>query len=342
MLHQPDLLTRQLTAKVGIVKFLGVLLLLVLLAVGGAAWLVYTPVTPPGGVFIDFPSGTTSSEMAQKLQDAGIIHSRYAFLLTRIWKGGSLKAGEYRFADPANVQTVYSRIRRGDVYTLAVTIPEGYNLFDIAGAIEAAGLGSRAAFLQAAHTNTDLIAAWSPSATSLEGYLFPDTYRFSHHSTPRLMQETMVRRFRTEATLLGLASAKNIARTVTMASLVEKEVHFDDERALAAGVFENRLTRGMPLQTDPTVIYAAMLNNRWTGVIHRSDLDYDSPYNTYRHGGLPPGPICSPGAAALRAAIHPATTDKLYFVANGTGHTEFSTGLKEHTEKVTAYRRSLR
>jgi len=324
------------------VKVLGTLVLLLLIALGGVAWLVYAPVAPPGEVFLDFASGTGSSEMAQKLEDAHVIRSKYAFLLLRLRRGGSLKAGEYRFADAASADTVYSRIRKGDVYTIAVTIPEGYNLFDIATAIQNAGLARRDVFLHAAHTNTDLIATWSPAAKSLEGYLFPDTYRFSHHTTPRMMQEAMIRRFRTEAGVLGLSSATaDVARTVTMASLVEKEVHFDDERALAAGVFENRLTRGMPLQTDPTVIYTALLADRWTGVIHRSDLDRDSPYNTYRHAGLPPGPICSPGLAALRAALHPAMTEKLYFVADGSGHTQFATDLKEHTENVQAYRKSL-
>ncbi len=321
-------------------KFLGFLLLLVLLAAGGAAWLVYTPVTPPAETFVDFPSGTGTQAMAQKLQETGVIRSRYAFDLLRIWKQGTLKAGEYRFAAPANALTVYSRIAKGDVYTVAVTIPEGFNLFDIASAVQAAGLGSSDAFLQAAHTNTDLIASLSPGATSLEGFLYPDTYRFSHHTTIRTMQETMVRRFRQQAAKMGIP-AGDIATTVTLASLVEKEVHFDDERALAAGVFGNRLQRDMPLQTDPTVIYAALLAGRWSGVIHRSDLDFDSPYNTYRHTGMPPGPICSPGAAALHAAMQPAATDNLYFVADATGHTRFASSLAEHTANVADYRKAL-
>ncbi len=321
-------------------KVLGILLLLVLLALGGAAYLLYVPVAPSGETFVDLPTGTGSQAMAKKLEEQGVLRSRYAFLLLRLLKGGSLKAGEYRFADPASAETVYSRIQRGDVYTLAVTLPEGYNLYDIAAAIQAAGLGSSTDFLAAARANTDLIAAWAPAATSLEGYLYPDTYRFSHHSTPRLMQEAMVRRFRREVAALGLTG--DVARTVTLASLVEKEVHFDDERALAAGVFENRLSRGMPLQTDPTVAYAAQLANRWTGVIHRSDLDFDSPYNTYRHTGMPPGPICSPGAAALRAALHPAITENLYFVADAAGHTTFAASLQQHNQNVQAYRKSVR
>ncbi len=216
-----------------------------------------------------------------------------------------------------------------------LTIPEGFNLFDIANAVQTAGLGSRGAFLQAARANTSLIAEWQPAAASLEGYLYPDTYRFPRHVTPLQIQTAMVHRFRQEVARLPITG--NVSRTVTLASLVEKEVHFDDERAMAAGVFENRLNSNMPLQTDPTVIYAAQLAGRWTGAIHRTDLDFQSPYNTYRTAGLPPGPICSPGEAALRAAMHPATTDALYFVADNTGHTRFSAGLAEHAAQVSDY-----
>ena len=221
-------------------KFLGAIFLLLLIAAGAVGYLLYAPVTPPAEVFVDLPTGTGSSAMAAKLQDEHIILSRYAFLLLRAWKGGSLKAGEYRFADPASAATVYARIARGDVYTRAVTVPEGYNLYDIAAAVEAAGLGSRAAFLQAAHTNADLVSSFAPTATSLEGYLYPDTYRFSRHTTLRTMQDTMVRRFRKQAAAMGLLTAPDIGRTVILASLVEKEVHFDNERTEAAGVFANR------------------------------------------------------------------------------------------------------
>ncbi len=305
-----------------------------------SAYLLYMPLRPKGAeVFVDLPSGTTARAMASKLEAADVVRSRYAFLLLRRWKGGRLKAGEYRFAGPASAAEVYRRIAQGDVFTLAVTVPEGYNLFDIAKAVEGAGLVPAPEFLKGAHTNTDLIAAWSPGAKSLEGYLYPDTYRFSRHATVRGMQETMVRRFRLAATQIGVRG--NMARTIVLASLVEKEVRYDDERAMAAGVFENRLRAGMPLQTDPTVIYAAELDGRWQGVIHRSDLDADSPYNTYRHGGLPPGPICSPGAAALRAAMRPAETANLYFVAGEGGHTRFSQSLQEHAAQVQSYRNSL-
>ncbi len=317
-------------------KVLLVLFFVLLLVVGSVGFLVYAPLSPQTETFVELPPGTSAQGIADDLQRAGVVRSKYAFLLIRAWKGGRLRAGEYRFEDAADAATVYARIARGDVYTRALTIPEGYNLYDISRAVQAAGLGSSSDFLAAAKSNTDLIVQWSPLALSLEGYLYPDTYLFGHTTTPKQMLQAMVRRFGKAAAQLGMQG--DVARTVTLASLVEKEVRFDDERRMAAGVFENRLRADMPLQTDPTVIYAAILAGRWRGTIYRSDLDFDSPYNTYRHKGLPPGPICSPGAAALRAAIHPASTANLYFVADRTGHTQFSEGLQQHAAQVQQYR----
>jgi UPF0755 protein len=228
------------------------------------------------------------------------------------------------------------------VYTVNLTIPEGYNIFDIALAAESAGLGSRAAFLAAARGQTALISDLSPKAPSLEGYLFPDTYRFPRHATPTQMLATMVKRFRQVASQLDLAAkTDSIPRTVILASLVEKEVHQDSERPIVAGVFNNRLAQNIPLATDPSVIYAALLGNRYRGAIYASDLQAQSPYNTYRHSGLPPGPICNPGLAALKAAISPAHTDYLYFVADAQGHSRFSASLKEHDQQVKDYRHAL-
>ena len=203
-----------------------------------------------------------------------------------------------------------------------------------------AGLGSRDAFLAAARQHTELIAEWAepgaPPPASLEGFLFPDTYRFSRHATPVQMLTAMVHRFRQSALQLNLN--QDVTRTVIMASLIEKEVSQESERPLVASVFVNRLAQGMPLATDPTVIYAALLEDRWRGTIYASDLQSPSPYNTYKHTGLPPGPIANPGIAALKAAISPAKTDYLYFVSDAAGHSRFSTSLKEHTEQVQAYR----
>jgi UPF0755 protein len=320
--------------------------LVVLIAAAIAGYVFYAPIGPPAGTlddtatYVDIAPGTGSRAIAAKLESAKVIRSRYAFDLLRAVKGGKLIAGEYRFNHPAPVSEVYARIVRGDVYTIAVTIPEGYNLFDIAQAVESAGLDPRDAFLAAAHTQTALISDLSPDAPSLEGYLFPDTYRFPRTATAAQILATMVHRFRQAATQLGLAADPDTARTVILASLIEKEVNQDDERPLVAGVFLNRLDRNMPLATDPSVIYAALLEGRYRGTIYASDLQSDSPYNTYRHAGLPPGPICNPGLAALHAALAPAHTDYLYFVADAAGHSRFSATLQEHVQQVQQYRQA--
>ncbi len=318
-------------------KFLATLFLLAVIAAAAFAYLFYLPFGPSSETFVDIPTGTSGTAIGTQLARNGIIRSPYAFDLMRAQKGGTLKAGEYRFDHPAPLAEVYARLIKGDVYTRTVTIPEGFNLFDIAAAVETAGLGSKADFLAAARQQTELISTWSPHATSLEGYLFPDTYHFSRHATPAQMLTAMVRRFRQAATQLGLDPA-HAATTVILASLVEKEVSQPSERPLVASVFVNRLAKSMPLQTDPTVIYAALLQNRYRGTIYASDLKSDSPYNTYRHPGLPPGPICSPGVAALRAAISPAKSDYLYFVSDANGHSRFATTLKDHAANVQQYR----
>jgi UPF0755 protein len=325
-------------------KFLGTLLLLLLIVAVAAAFVVYTPYGPSAETFVDIAPGTGTQAIAAQLQSSGIIRSQYALDALRLIKSlkgnaGSLKAGEYRFDHPVPLSEIYARMVRGDVYTRTLIIPEGYNLFDIAQAVQSAGLGSSDAFLAAARQHTELIASFTSSnlhPDSLEGYLFPDTYHFSRHTTPLQMLTAMVHRFRQVTTQLGLAG--DIARTVTMASLIEKEVNQDAERPLVAGVFSNRLAQNIPLATDPSVIYAALLDGHWRGTIYASDLRSPSPYNTYRHTGLPPSPICNPGVAALRAAMDPAKTDFLYFVSDAAGHSRFSASLKEHNEQVQAYR----
>jgi UPF0755 protein len=318
------------------------LLLLLLLALGAGAWYIFAPAGPHLETFVVIEPGTSSKGMGRLLEERGIIRSRYAFDIVRMVKHGTLKAGEYRFDHPASVLTVYDRLRRGDVYYRVVTVPEGYNLFDIANAVEAAQLATREDFLAAAQRYTTLVRDFDPAATSLEGYLYPDTYRFQRSDTPMTMLHAMVKRFRQEAAQIGLT--QDVHRTVTLASLVEKETPVSSDRPLVASVMENRLRANMPLMTDPTVIYAAMLNKRYRGTIYQSDLQRDSAYNTYRHTGLPPGPICSPGAASLKAALHPAVTDYLYFVADPTasGHSRFSKTLQEHERNVAAYRQAQR
>jgi len=331
-------------------KTIAWLLVVVLLVAGGAAWyVVRTPYGPTTETFVDIPAGSGAAGIATRLQRAGVIQNRIAFDLWRRWKGGRLRAGEYRFDHPAKLGEVYERIVRGDVYTKTLVIPEGYNVFDISDAVEKAGLGSAQDFLAAERRDTKLVADLNPGASSLEGFLFPDTYRFSRHATPDQMVAAMVKRFRQVAVQIGLLapaeaigdrSVYDVARTVTLASLVEKEVRVDAERPLVAGVFENRLADGMTLATDPSVIYAALLEGRWRGTIYQSDLSFDSPYNTYRRAGLPPGPIANPGVAALKAAMKPAKTDYLYFVADAQGHSRFSVDLKEHAQQVQEYRQA--
>ncbi len=332
-------------------KKFAIFVLLLLLAAGAAAYVVLTPFGPTSETFVDIPSGTGTSGIAARLEKAGVIRSRYAFQLWRQYQGGTLRAGEYRFDHPATIGEVYGRIAKGDVFTIALSVPPGFNIFDIAAAAEKAGLGNAQDFLAAEQRDTKLISDLSPHPESLEGFLFPDTYRFSRHATPDQMVAAMVKRFRVAAVKEGLLappdaigdrSLHDIARVVTMASLVEKEVRVDTERPLVAGVFENRLATGMTLATDPSVIYAALKENRWRGTIYQSDLQSDSPYNTYRHKGLPPGPIANPGVAALRAAMKPARTDFMYFVADAQGHSRFSVDLKEHAQQVQAYREAAK
>ena len=329
-----------------VLKVLVVMVLVVGLVVG---FFAYVPYGPSGETFVDVLPGTGTFGIARQLQKTGIVRSAWAFDAVVIWKtvtgrgAGSLKAGEYRFDHAARMDEVYDRLRRGDVYTVTLVIPEGFDIFDIASAVAAAKLDSREDFLKAEEQNTELIAEWVPkgSAHSLEGYLFPDTYKFSRHAPAILMLTTMVREFRQEVKRLGIPTGE-VGRTVTMASLVEKEVHLDGERPEVASVFENRLAAGMPLQTDPAVVYASLLRGTWTGVIHESELKSDSNYNTYTHVGLPPGPICNPGVAAMQAALHPAKTNYLYFVADPTGATKFAATLAEHNANVAAYRAGVK
>jgi UPF0755 protein len=197
--------------------------------------------------------------------------------------------------------------------------------------------------LAGAERQVGLVSDLDPAAKSLEGYLFPDTYHFPRKFTTAQICAAMVRRFRAEAGQLGLKG--NVHRTVTLASLVERETAVDTERPLVASVFENRLEKKMPLMTDPSVIYGLEVEGRWRGKIYESDLKFDTPYNTYLHAGLPPGPVANPGLKALRAAMTPARTDYLYFVAAGSnpqGQSHFSSNLQEHDRAVASYRSALK
>jgi UPF0755 protein len=319
--------------------------LLLLLALAGAVYLGYRLVRPYQGfqreVFVEFPHGTSTSAMADMLVHAGVVRSRWDFLAARAARRGRvLQAGEYRFDRPASALDVVDRIARGDIFYYELVVPEGKNIFDIAAAAGQLGFFPADDFLTAAR-NPALIRDLDPKAATLEGYLFPNTYKLSRHTTPEQLCRLMTTKFREVWKSLGAKA--DVHDTVTLASLVEKESKLPSERPLIAGVFRNRLRIGMKLDCDPTTIYAALLANHYRGTIYRSDLESESPYNTYRHAGLPPGPIANPGLDALKATLNPADSDALYFVLrpDGSGGHQFSNNLADHEAATVRYRRGL-
>ena len=310
------------------------------LAAGAALAALFIPHGNFGSaVFVDIQRGTSTRGIAIKLAEAGVIGSRWQFLLARaVRPRARLQAGEYHFTEPASVWSVFDRLVKGDVYYYDLAVPEGANMFDIAMRLSAESSIDEADFLAAA-ADPSLIADLAPRAPSLEGYLFPSTYRLTRHTTAAQFCRQMTDRFR--QSWRELRASGDAHDAVTLASLVEKETAVAGERALVSSVFHNRLKAGMTLDCDPTTIYAALLEKRYRGTIHRSDLNSRNLYNTYKHAGLPPGPIANPGTASLKAAIAPAETDYLFFVArpNGNGAHEFSRTLAEHDRAVAKYRR---
>jgi UPF0755 protein len=315
-------------------------LVAVLVAGGWVAWQLYVPLTPPANTDLLLRPGYSTRRIAAELKKAGVIRNERVFWLWHVLHPKpSLKAGEYLFEREATLRQVYERIAHGDIYFHVVTIPEGYTMFDIAKAMEDAGLGSAADFLQVAETQTPLISDLAPDAKSLEGYLFPNTYQFTRTQSLEEMAAEMVHQFRQVAQQIGLNS--DVSKVVTMASIVEKETAVPEERPVVASVYYNRLAQNMALDADPSVIYAELLSGTYQGSLHHADLAVNSPYNTYRFPGLPPGPIGNPGRSSLEAALHPQSTNFLYFVSDGNGHHRFARNLEEHNRNVAAYRRSL-
>ncbi|MBA2305092.1 MAG: endolytic transglycosylase MltG [Acidobacteria bacterium] len=312
--------------------------------VAAGAWL-YTDLGRPyqgyatAEQFVEIPPGASTAGMARRLADAGVVRTGQSFRLA-VWLRGSgrrLQAGEYRFDRPMAAPEVVDMIARGEVYVRAVTFREGLTVREMASVFEQGGFGTAAEFL-AASKKAALVAGLDPSARDLEGYLFPDTYTLPRRATAADLVERMVNRFqkvmaddlRNKAAARGLS----VRQLATLASLVEKETAKADERPVVAGVYTNRLRIGMGLQCDPTVIYALMLAGRYDGNIRKGDLQIDSPYNTYRYAGLPPGPIAAPGEASLQAAAAPADVPYLYFVSRNDGSHVFSTTLDEHNRNV--------
>lgn len=327
-----------------------VLLLFVVLVLGAGIGVVYWVSQPFQGfqkeVFLDFTKGTSTSYMASQLATAGVVRSPLSFMIVRALRPRArLQAGEYQFTHAASAWNVFDRIVRGDVFYYEVTTPEGSNMFDVANELDRLGFIKGSDFLKIARTPA-LIKDLAPKAPSLEGFLFPSTYRLTRRTTAaqicRMMTDVFRRRW--SELVKGRTEHVDVSRVVTLASLVEKETGIPADRPTVASVYQNRLRMGMALDCDPTTIYAALLDNRYKGVIHRSDLDNPNAYNTYRHPGLPPGPIANPGLASLKAALNPPDTDYVYFVAkpDGSGGHNFSTSLTEHNRHVAEYRAAHR
>jgi len=331
---------------------LGLLALLAIAALGaGAGWLDSQLDKPyrghrPEAVFVDIPHGTSRWRIAGILARNDIIRNRLAFLMFSEWHfRAPMQAGEYLVDRPMNSREVFWKIAKGQIFVHTVIIPEGWTMYDIADELARQGICGRDEFLTAAH-QTSLISDIAPQVQSLEGFLFPSTYEFTRHTTCEQVAKRMVQNFHAVWQSIaggsqGFPQGLTAMQVVSMASLVERETPNPNERPLVAGVFYNRLRLGDPLQCDPTVQYALQLNGRSERNIRPPDLRFDSPYNTYEHRGLPPGPIANPGEASLRAAMFPTPTDYLYFVANAQGGHSFSRTLAEHNKNVAHLRHVL-
>ncbi len=316
------------------------LLLLGLAAAGGAAWwawrVLHTPVPPatPGAVVV-VPPGESFRAVTQRLHDAGVLAHPFLLRVYARYAGGdrSVRSGEFRFADPISPVAVLALLQSSADTGRQVTIPEGLTAAQIAALLEERGYGGRDVF-RCAMEDPRLLLEFALPASGVEGFLFPDTYSFDLTTAPLEIIRTMLQHFRTQSASLAAqreAAGMSELAMVTLASVIERETGHPDERPLISGVFHNRLRIGMPLQSDPTVLYA---RGDGRGPITRGDLAAPHPYNTYVVRGLPPGPIANPGRAALEAAVAPAQTRALYFVSRNDGSHVFSDTLEQHNRAV--------
>ena len=337
-------------------KFFLVLLLLIALIAGGAAAWMWYGITQPyqgfaaEGVYVDVPHGASSRHVAALLKANGVVRSALAFeIYARRHPKRTPQAGDYYFSHPMTGREVFWKLAEGQVFQQPFTVREGETMFDIARELEAAKFMRAGDFIYAAG-DPALIRDFAPGAQTLEGFLFPATYELPRHPVASELTAEMVHKFKEQWKRIASPAAEQqvdegnhqaINRIVTLASLVERETPKPEEKPLVAGAFENRLRKGMRLQCDPTVIYGLERLGKYRGTLTGKDLSFDSLYNTYEHGGLPPGPIGNPGEASLRAALQPARTDYLYFVANTQGGHFFGATLAEHNKNVVKYHRLL-
>lgn len=336
-------------------RTVAILIVIVLLAAAAAAGYVWYSMEEPfgtipaEGVIVDVPHGSSQRAVAHLLEKHGVIRNALAFeLYARQHPKRSMQAGEYFFDHPLTGKDVFWKLANGDVYQQPFTVKEGETIFDIARDLEAAKYMKAADFLKAAKDPAQ-IADIAPAAKTLEGFLYPATYNLAKNTTPAELTTMMVHKFREALQQFAPERANGespeqgtpLLSIVTLASLVERETPKPEERLLVAGVFTNRLRKGMLLQCDPTVIYALEQVGKYHGTLTLQDLRYESPYNTYINRGLPPGPIGNPGGISLKAALQPEATEYLYFVANTRGGHFFAATLAEHNENVVKYHRLL-
>jgi len=291
---------------------------------------------------VEVRRGQRTATILQQMQKAGVVRDQWIPLvyMQLLRRNDSLKAGVYEFTKPLSAVEVVDKLVRGEVVLKTITVREGLDRFAVGKIFAAEGLGTEEQWNQATG-EADLIRDLAPDAESLEGYLFPDTYKFDPGTSAATIVKAMVANFRKHwgGELATITTGLDPHQTVTLASIVETEARLPQERPIVASVYMNRVRRRMLLGADPTVIYAMKLAGRWNGNIRKADLQMESPYNTYRTPGLPPGPIANPGLASLRAAAAPATTPYLYFVARNDGSHVFATSNEEHNRNVEKYQR---
>lgn len=303
---------------------------------------IYVPVDKSSttSITIDIQRGMGLKEVASLLWNKGLIRDGFTFELLTIFKKlqGEIKAGEYALSPSLTMPQILSELVNGNYLKSHLTIPEGYNLYQIAELLAKKGFGNKERFIRLTQ-DKEFISNLGISANTLEGYLFPETYCFFKGVKEEETIKIMVAQLRKVITPEDENQARNLGlsfhQILTLASMIEKETSDSEERRLVSAVFHNRLKADIPLESDPTVIYAFLPD--FDGNLKRKDLFIDSPYNTYKHKGIPPGPIANPGLKAIEAALHPAPVDYLYFVAMNNGKHKFSTKRKEHKEAVLKY-----
>lgn len=291
---------------------------------------------------VEIKKGQRTASILETLKKEGILRDHYVpMVYMKILRNrDSMKAGVYEFTKPLSAADVIEKLVKGEVSLRSITIREGLDRFAIAKIFAGQGLGTEEEWRKITD-DAELIRDIAPEADSLEGYLFPDTYKFDPGTSAATIARAMVQNFRSHwgNELSTITTGLGVHQTVTLASIVETEAQLPRERPIVASVYFNRINKRMLLGADPTVIYALKLANRWDGNIRKADLQIESPYNTYRVPGLPPGPIANPGLASLRAAAAPATTNFLYFVAKNDGSHVFATNNAEHNRNVEVYQR---